>query len=171
MVNSSGRWNDHVEYITNKARKRIFFLKRLKMLGASENTLREVYFLFIRSILEFSAPLWTGALTENKRLSYQIQRVQNHVCRVIRPDLDSTQAEIELGFCSLESRRLKLARKCANQMLGDPQFKSLFKTNEREASRNYGKVIPPRCNRKRYQTSSIPFFSKILGQQDQYSYN
>ena len=38
MVNSSGRWNDHVEYITNKARKRIFFLKRLKMLGASENT-------------------------------------------------------------------------------------------------------------------------------------
>ena len=50
--------------------------------------MKEVYILFIRPILEISAPLWAGALEKNKRLSEKLERVQRYVCRVIEPDTD-----------------------------------------------------------------------------------
>ena len=40
IIDSSGRWNKHIEYITNKAKQRVYFLKRIKHLGAFEDTLK-----------------------------------------------------------------------------------------------------------------------------------
>ena len=78
MIDSSGSWRAHIEYIAMKANRRVFFLKRLKRLGASQETLKLIYILFIRSILEFAAPVWTGALTGNKKLTNKLNKV--HVC-------------------------------------------------------------------------------------------
>ena len=33
ICNSKAKWNDHIEYIVRKARKRTYFLRRLKALG------------------------------------------------------------------------------------------------------------------------------------------
>ena len=55
----------------------MYFLRRLKRLGATEETLKEVYILFIRSLLEFAAPLWAGELTGNKKLTNQLDKIQN----------------------------------------------------------------------------------------------
>jgi hypothetical protein len=35
------------------------FLRRLKLLGGSEDTLLDIYKLFCRSVLEYGAPVWT----------------------------------------------------------------------------------------------------------------
>ena len=169
IIESTGRWNSHIEYVANKAKQRVFFLRRLKSLGATQQTLREIYILFIRSILEFSAPLWTGALTENKKLTDKLDRIQRYVCRVIRPDLEPSQAQSVLNLSSLEERRLKTSEKCANQMAKDPMFTSMFKKNSREASRNFGQYLEPKWNRKRYGCSSIPFFCRLLNKQQNQS--
>ena len=104
---------------------------------------------------------------ENKKLSNKLSRVQHYVCKIIQTDLDANEAEGELGFSLLESRKLAISEKSARQMISDPQFSPLFKRNEREASRSYGKIVEPRWNRKRYGLSFIPFFSKIISKQDQ----
>ena len=97
VVESSGRWNSHIDYLTNKAKRRAYLIQRLKRLGASDETLKLIYILFIRSILEFAAPLWTGALTQNKKLTLQIQSVQNYICRIIRPDLEPSETEAQMN--------------------------------------------------------------------------
>ena len=128
-----------------------------------------IYILFIRSILEFAAPLWTGALTQNKKLTLQIQRVQNYICRIIRPDLEPSETEAQMNLCSLESRRIDITRKFAKGMTENPEFAYLFQRNTRVASRSYNKLIPPKWNTRRFGYSSLPFFARLLGQQDQYS--
>ena len=164
IIDSSGRWNKHIEYITNKAKQRVYFLKRLKHLGASEDTLKQIYFLFIRSILEFAAPVWTGALIVNKKLTNMIAKVQRYVCRVIRPDLTPDQTEKELNILSLESRRIAITRRFANRMVKNTNFAYLFQRNKREASMSFGKIIEPTWKRKRYGFSSIPFFIRLINE-------
>ena len=49
MIRSDCKWSSNTTYIVNKAKSRLWFLRRLKMLGASENTLvfsRDVHLLF-----------------------------------------------------------------------------------------------------------------------------
>ena len=60
ICSSDGSWSENINYLAGKANKRIYFLRRLKKLGASNNTLKDVYCLFVRSLLEFCAPLWAG---------------------------------------------------------------------------------------------------------------
>ena len=47
MCSSDGKWNENVVYVAKKANSRLFFLRRLKALGASRDTLKEVYVLFV----------------------------------------------------------------------------------------------------------------------------
>ena len=116
VVDTSGRWNAHIDYITAKAKRRAYLIQRLKRLGASDDTLKLIYVLFVRSILEFAAPLWTGAVTQNKKLTMQLQRVQNYICRIIRPDLAPAETEAMLKLCSLEGRRINATHKFAKGM-------------------------------------------------------
>ena len=104
-----------------------------------------------------------------KKLTDKLDRIQRYVCRVIRPDLESSQAQSVLNLSSLEERRLKTSEKCANQMAKDPMFTSMFKKNSREASRNFGQYLEPKWNRKRYGCSSIPFFCRLLNKQQNQS--
>ena len=52
MFTSDLKWNEHTAYITKKARKRLWFLRRLSKLGASQHTLIDVYDKMIRTLLE-----------------------------------------------------------------------------------------------------------------------
>ena len=164
MINSEGRWNDHIHYIANKAKQRMFFLRSLKNLGASDLILKDVYILFIRSIMEFAAPLWTGALTGNKKLTNILNRVQNYACRIINPNVPSTETQSYLKLECLETRRILISHKCAKQMANSAEFATLFPKNERQASRDFGKYVIPKCNRKRTALSSIPFFVTLLNE-------
>ena len=55
------RWNTHISEMSKKANSKLFFIRRLKDLRASQSTLVENYKLFIRQGLEFASPLWTSS--------------------------------------------------------------------------------------------------------------
>ena len=57
FFNSDCTWNDHVNFMVNKARQKTWMLRRLKSQGVKTNLLVELYTLFVRSGLEFAAPL------------------------------------------------------------------------------------------------------------------
>ena len=80
-VTSDCKWDANSKNIVKKGNSRLWFLRRLKVLGASQETLLDLYKLFCRSVLEFGAPVWSGALTiKNKQ---DIERVKKNAMRII----------------------------------------------------------------------------------------
>ena len=164
MIKSTGQWNEHIEYVSKKARRRLFLLQRLKRLGASDATLKQIYILFIRSILEFAAPVWIGGVTANKKLTNKLAQVQAYACRIIQPNIPPDQTQADLGLQSLEQRCLVITKKLGTKMMRDPRFSHYFKKNERQSSRQYGQFLEPKWTKKRYGVSSIPFFVRLANQ-------
>ena len=80
--------------LAKQANTRLYFIRRLKKLGASILTLTEAFKLFVRPILEMCAPLWTGALflRTGKSLSESLECVQKAFCKILLPDKDYASA-------------------------------------------------------------------------------
>ena len=100
ICSSSGKWNEHIQYLVRKSNTRLYFIRRLKKLGASNLTLTEAFTLFVRPILEMCAPLWTGALflRTGKLLSESLERVQKAFCKILLPQKDYFAALEILGL-------------------------------------------------------------------------
>ena len=80
-ITSDCRWDSNTRDIVQKGNSRLWFLRRLKILGASRSTLLDIYKLFCRSVLEFGAPVWSGALSAKS--NQEIERVQKNAMRII----------------------------------------------------------------------------------------
>ena len=74
-------WNLNTDHICTKAYERIWMLRRLKQLGASDDELKDVYEKQIRCVLELAVAVWSAGLTISQ--ASQIERVQKTVCAVI----------------------------------------------------------------------------------------
>ena len=61
---SNCRWDLNTKYLVQKSNPKIWFLRRLKTLGASKSTLLEIYKLFVRQALEVAVPVWNSSLTK-----------------------------------------------------------------------------------------------------------
>ena len=132
------------------------------MLGASENTLIEMYICYLRSTLEMAVPLWSGALTQTD--INKIERVQKVAMKVIQGDNynDYDQSLEEFGLDTLDERReiicLKFARKCVKSEL----FNHWFPRKSRANTRSEEPFLRPAWKTNRYLTSSIPYLIGIL---------
>ena len=67
-------WQSNTDEMTVKANGRLWMIKRLKKLGASQADLKDTYCKQVRSILEFGVPAWNYGLT--KQQTSDIERVQ-----------------------------------------------------------------------------------------------
>ena len=56
-------WSVHINGITSKASKRLYFLKQLKRAGVPQNQLLHFYTAVIRPVLEYAAPVWITSST------------------------------------------------------------------------------------------------------------
>ena len=54
------KWSNHIEYISNKANKRLNLMKKFKY-DLDRRTLEIIYFSFVRPILEYADMVWSGA--------------------------------------------------------------------------------------------------------------
>ena len=96
---------------------------------------------------------------------------QAQSCPVIcgQAPLNYTQRLDKLSLLDLESRRLKLTKKFAIKFSADERFSSLFPLAKGPKTRNNKKYVEPMCRTKRYQTSPLVNFVKILNQEEQRS--
>ena len=81
ICTSDCKWNENTKHLVSKVNSKLWFLRRLKTLGASTETLLDIYKLFIRSHLEFCAPLWTGNLSSKN--CRDLERVQKVAIKII----------------------------------------------------------------------------------------
>ena len=150
--------------MVSRANKKLWFLRRLKALGASHGDLKEVYMKQIRCILEYAAPVWHSSLTAGE--SIQIERVQKSALRIIlREKYHSYNYALEyMQLETLNSRRDRLCSKFAEKCLRSKKFSKWFKNELKETitRQRYPKFCPVYSRTKRYELSPICYMTKLL---------
>ena len=161
IISDDLRWEENTKYICQKARQKLWILRRMKGLGLSLSHMLDVYCKEVRSILEMCVPVWHSGLT--RKQATNIERVQKLAFRIILDQQYHTYANALsiLKVETLQGRRLEL---CKNFALKN--FKSEFNFFEpRQCSvntRSRYSVQEFRCNSAKFEKSSLPFLSKLL---------
>ena len=81
MITSDLKWKTNTEYMCKNAFRQLWLLKRLRNMGASVDTLLDVYEKQIRCKVEFAVPAWASSI--NKHENMQIERLQKAALAII----------------------------------------------------------------------------------------
>ena len=81
IINTGLKWDDHVNAITSKEAKRLWFLKKLKRAGASRGDLLHFFQAVVRPILEYACQAWHTSLT--KEQSTSLENIQRRALQII----------------------------------------------------------------------------------------
>ena len=84
IISDDLKWSAHVEYMVKRANKKIWLLRRMKILKLDTDILLDFYCKEVRSILEFGVPVWNSGITS--RMRELIERVQKVCISIILCD-------------------------------------------------------------------------------------
>ena len=81
IVTSDLKWDKNIQHIVRRANARMQLMHKIVKFAPSREDLKNIYILFVRSILEQSAVVWHSSLTlENSK---DLERVQKSAVRLI----------------------------------------------------------------------------------------
>ena len=156
----------HVEHILKIAYGRLWAISRLKAANVSEQDILHFFNVKIRSVLEYSAPVFSSMLTHEN--TTDIERVQKIALKVILSDRysDYDQACSCLSTKSLQLRRIDLSLNFALKCLKSTSHNHMFK--QRRSTyyelRKIKQFEEPFCHSDRYKSSPIPYLTKLLNE-------
>ena len=155
-------WQKNTNYICDKARQKMWMLRRMIQLDLGPFTMLDVYTKEVRSILEMAVPVWHAGLT--KLQSKDIERIQRISFQIILGSryINYKQACKSLGVQTLDERRVKLCLKFAKKNHNSEN--SLFTKVKRVVNtrQKTNLVKEYKCRTSRYKKSSLPYLSKLL---------
>ena len=164
MISQDLRWHKNTKYICDKARSKLWILRRLLYFQLDIYTLFDVYCKEVRSILEMAVPVWHAGLT-NKQTA-DIEKVQKLAFRIILRDkyVSYQVACATFSALTLAERRLQICSKFAKKNLKSENsfFTPIQKSINTRQTNKF--VMEFRCNTKRYKTSSLPFLASVLNE-------
>ena len=168
MISSDMKWKKNTSYIIKKAYKRMWTLKRLKILGANLKQLKLVYTQRVRSVLEMAVPVWHPGLTISDKI--YIERVQKSACHIILGNNYNTYLEAldAIGLEDLHTRREMLCKTFALKAVTSEKYSKWFSLNnkrngKRRVQTKYSEI---RCRTKRFEMSPIPYMTRLLNEID-----
>ena len=139
---------------------------KAKKFKFSFTTLVTLYSWYVRTALEYAAPVWHPGLTEQQH--EQIERVQKRCLRIILGSAYTTydQALRRLKLTTLRSRRDLLTLRLGRSMLRSadhrdilpPAMNQLHHYNTRGAHR----LQHVRCTRARHANSFVPYVVRLI---------
>ena len=152
------KWESHVKDIEKRANAKLYMLRSLAKFGLSHEDLITVFIGYIRPILEYATPVWSGGLTFAQK--ERLERIQKRALRIIfgKEYQSYATALTRSKLMTLESRWQEL---CINffkkTLLCINQFKQFIAQRVHNRSlRKTTKIPEPRCKTKRMQNSPIP---------------
>ena len=167
IIQSNLKWDQNTDFICSKAFDRMWMIRRLKLLGATDSELIDVYYKQVRSVLEMAVAVWSPALTKHQ--VSQIERVQKTLCAVILgsnySDYEGALAVLQLE--PLSTRRKDLCTRFANKCFKNDKFKSWFvernQNDENVKTRSEKtRLLPVQTRTKRYEKSPLPYLTNLL---------
>ena len=166
FINSSLNWDDHVSHIITKSNRCMFILYRARQFGFNEETMITLYSWFIRTSLEYAAPVWHPSLTQKQHS--QIERVQKRCFRIIlgRNYIDYENALSCLNTVSLYERREELTLRFGKSLAKSDKHEllpqRLLEFHSRDTRRGKQLFQFIRCRTARYQNSNMPYIVRKL---------
>ena len=171
IIRSDMKWTDNTDYICQKGYQRLWMLRRLKGLGASEAEMLDVYQKQVRSVLELAVPVWQPALTQHE--TKQIERVQRCALYIILgEEYESYESALDtLESDNLNDRRTKLCQNFAKKSFKHPNYTNWFCESEEvlpniktrgDGTRKINKLKPVQTRTQRYSKSPLPYLTELL---------
>ena len=166
VISSDLSWSANTDYIEERCYKKMWMMRRLQKLGASQEDLVDVYCKQIRSILEFAVPVWNSLMTGEHVL--QLERIQKSALHIVLGDRYSSYSNaLKLsGLDKLSDRRRKLCLTFAKKAQKHKKFTNWFKPNTRRANNRQEtkKFCQVYCKTSRFDKSPISSLTKMLNQ-------
>ena len=166
VITSDMKFSRNTEYIVERGYKRIWMLRRLKTLGASDHQLVDVYIKQVRSVLELAVPVWHSSLTVADKIS--IERVQKSALQIILGlEYDSYKSACQhLNLETLEVRRQKLCKKFGIKAVRNSKHTKWFKVNTKTSKtrQQQPQFCPVVSRTTRFDNSPLSYLTKVLNQ-------
>ena len=117
MITNDLKWEKNTQYLVQKANKRMELLRKVASFTTSIEEKKEIYILYIRSILEQSCVVWNSSLTEEN--CDDLERVQKAAVRIIvgKNYTNYENALLKADLEPLKIRRDKLSKTFAEKCL------------------------------------------------------
>ena len=141
-------------------------LRKVSKFTTSIDEKRNIYILYIRSVLEQSCTVWHSSLTEEN--SNNLERVQKAAIRIILGKKYTSDYEknlIKSDLDSLKIRREILCRKFAKNCVANDKTENMFLKNTKKhkmKTKNQNKYEIKHANTTRLLKSSIPYMRRLL---------
>ena len=163
-VTSDLKWSTNTQNLVKKGNKRLWLIRRLKRMGASDFDLVDMYCKQIRSVLELAVPVWQGALTLEDKT--EIERIQKSLAHIIMGEQYKSYnlALKHLNLESLEDRRNKICLNFAKKAENHPKFQHWFKPTDKKVNtrNNKPKYCDVKARHSRLEKSPIAFLTRLL---------
>ena len=163
IISDDLRWQKNTDYICQKARGKLWTLRRMKKMNLGQSHIFDVFTKEVRSLLELAVPVWHSGLT--KLQAAQIERVQKTALRIILGDdyVSYNVACLLLDVETLESRRELLCLNFARKEFKKEENSLFIKAKNRLDLRTKPKKVQEyNCRTRRFRNSSIPYLSQLL---------
>ena len=140
-------------------------MRTVSSFGLDKEELKNIYFLFVRSVLEQSATVWHSSLTqENKD---DLERVQKSAIRIIMGnEYKGYQKSLDkLDMETLDARRDSLCLNFALKTAKNPKMKKMFPLKHKHhvmQTRQPEKCDVQHENTERLKKSSIIYMQNLL---------
>ena len=121
------KWHENTLELVKKANSRMILLRKVASFGASIDDMKNIYILYIRSILEQSCVVWHSSLT--KENSQHLERVQKSAVRTILGNkyINYEDGLFKVDLEELWERRENLCLKFAKRCLKNDKSKTYLK--------------------------------------------
>ena len=165
IISNDLSWNKNTETIVKKANKRMELLRKISSFGASLDELKNIYILYVRSLLEQSCMVWHSGLTEEN--AQDLERIQKTALKIILQEKYSSyeKALTILDLETLEERREILCIEFAKKCLKSDKMKQLFTKNSKihpMETRNEERYDVDFAKTGRLQNSPIIYMQRLL---------
>ena len=162
-------WDLNTATIVRKANARMELIRRVAEFGTPIEDMKEIYILFVRSILEQSATVWHSSLTQEN--IQDLERVQKSATKIILNDSEMQYEKrlAKLGLETLSSRRETLCLNFAIKCTKSEKVKNMFPLNEKRhdmETRNEDKFKVQFANTTRLKNSPIVYMQKLLNENE-----
>ena len=165
IISNNLSWDLNIANIVRKANSRMQLLRQVASFGTSQSELKDIYILFIRSLLEQSATVWHSSLTENN--ISDLERIQKTAVKIMLGDKFQSyeQGLNKLDMENLSERRQNLCLSFAQKCVKNPKTMQMFPKNEKTHNMETRKPEIFRvqhANTERLRKSSIIYMQHLL---------
>ena len=169
VVSDDLKWDENTTYLVKKANVRMELLRKVASFTTSIEEKKNIYVLFIRSILEQSCVVWHSRLTNEN--SEDLERVQKAAVKIILGNQynDYEESLIKADLDSLKDRREELCKKFALKCIKNDKTKNMFPINKKEhvmKARKEELFTVNYANTGRLKDSAIPYMQRLINNEN-----